>query len=156
VLCRLDNQRFLNTLLPALESFCACSGVPIRFQDIRALLEHRCKDDADEPLQPQNTPGPSSQDGAPRRPSPREVLEYLLDTVIEQFGYAAGDVYSGMYCFHQVSLRHNLGNMSVVDLREIAWTLVRAMYSASAFQGTFEAMWNSKSISSRFGSRKSL
>ena len=93
--------------------------MPIAFQDILVLLEHRFQDDddLDELMHSQNAPGPSSRGGGPQYPSVEEALEYLLNIAIEHFGYAAGDVYPGIYSFHVVCLRHQLGDISVAQLR---------------------------------------
>lgn len=91
------------------------------FQDAFELLENRFQDDKQ--LWPQNALGPSSQDGPSPCLSLREALEYLLDAAIERFGYAARDVYSGIFGFQQHINRHRILYTSPVQLQEVVSAL---------------------------------
>jgi len=53
----------------------------------------------------------------------QNALDCLLDTSISHFGFAAGDVYGGIFQFQQHTSDRNLEHMSLERLREVASSL---------------------------------
>ena len=92
---RLQHQLMYHPLLAALhEVYRSSSPNPSDPLDVclgaRALLEEHY----------------SEEDSV--QPSPEDALDYLLDVAIERFGYSPRDVFGGVFCYPDMTLRHEM------------------------------------------------